>query len=295
MISRRRCKVDCILAPYLSYPGSIIDYHPIHKIYGTKNFTRLFRKIPLDKRQQAINSYLYEARKRCHDPVLGSVSYIINLETQVEKLREVITSLEARLYKGPPAQSNPDEHLLFPEKPVEHKEKSIDIEVEVQERPPENSNRYVELPTDFDSQLVDVEVQASPKYSELLTFTPSSSWVNSALLDNSESSSVSNSPNSPLSPTAFIQPVTQDNPTGSHPTWAELIRFYQAEHFSNASSQVEGSNNSPMVVEPISTIHPSPETHPYSFFNLSCINTKRVDTCSSSQSNSSVTWPSRKS
>ena len=153
MISRRRCKVDCILAPFLSYPGSIIDYHPIHKIYGTKNFTRLFRKIPLDKRQQAINSYLYEARKRCHDPVLGSVSYIINLETQVEKLREVITSLEARLYKGPP------------EKPVEHKEKSIDIEVEVQERPPENSNRYVELPTDFDSQLVDVEVQASPKYS----------------------------------------------------------------------------------------------------------------------------------
>ncbi|POS82455.1 hypothetical protein EPUL_006362, partial [Erysiphe pulchra] len=246
---------------------------PIHQVFGTTKFIRFIKNIPKEKREIAVKSFLYEAHARLREPVLGCVSYTIHLEQQLCKLSAEVESLKAQLHKDQPPPSHPGEHS------AENEEEPINMEVE--EQSTQRLNRRVDLSTDSDSQLVEVEVQVSPHYLEHLNFTPNSSWVNPVFPANSEVSSVSNSPSSPISPTTFIQPVTRNNPTGSHPTWAELINHYQSHYFNDTPSTSGGSSNTsslnkPMSVEPISAIPPTSENLPFSFFNLPRIKTKRV-------------------
>ena len=285
--NRTRCTPDCVLAPYFSYPDSKRDFRPVHKLYGTRNFIRLLRKIPIEKRPIAVRSFIYEAQQRYKEPILGSSCYIIFLETQLSKLKEEIVRLEALVSKAPPS--------------AEREEHPNEKETEVQEQTPKGSKKHVKLSTD--SELVEVEVQ---HYLAHLSSTPSFSWLIPVSSGDSESSSLSTSPNSPLSPTISVSPVsllttppvTQDNPTGSHPTWAALLRHCKPEYFNDISIPIEGPNivssfSDPMFVEPISAIPASPGTHPYSFFDLPCIRTKRVNSnsCSSSRSISPMKWP----
>ena len=261
-VTKNACKPDCLLAPYFPHPEGKLNFYPIHHVFGTSRFLRFIKGISEDKREIAVKSFLYEAHARFREPVLGCVAYTMHLEQQVCKLSAEVAKLKAQLHQDTPPPSCPGEHS------AENEEKHINMEVE--EESTQRLNRHVELPTDYESQLVEVEVQVSPHYLEHLNLTPNISWINSAFPDTPEVSSVSNSP--PISPTSVLQPITQENPTGSHPTWVELINHYQTllgsgrSNTSGESSNTSHLNRS-MSVEPISVIPPSSENLPFSLFD----------------------------
>ena len=77
---KKRCKVDCPLAPYFRYPDSFRDYDAIHRTVGYRNFLHLIERVSEADCQQTITSLVYEATSRLREPVLGCFSYILSLD-----------------------------------------------------------------------------------------------------------------------------------------------------------------------------------------------------------------------
>ena len=94
-----KCKSDCPFAPYFSYPGSINDYGTIHRYLGHKSFLRAIKKLPIEQRQQAISSLLFESICKDKNPVLGCVNYLCSLEQQILELKEQVETIDAYLQK----------------------------------------------------------------------------------------------------------------------------------------------------------------------------------------------------
>ncbi|XP_077245737.1 LOB domain-containing protein 12-like [Tasmannia lanceolata] len=118
---RRRCAKDCIFTPF--FPSD--DPHKfaiVHKVFGASNVSKILQELPIDQREDAVSSLVYEANARVRDPVYGCVGTISYLQNQVTQLQMQLAVTQAeilciQMQKQPPLPS----HHLGPE------EKSLGI------------------------------------------------------------------------------------------------------------------------------------------------------------------------
>ncbi|KAG5603159.1 hypothetical protein H5410_034529 [Solanum commersonii] len=131
---RRRCTKDCIFLPHFP-PAEPHKFIVVHRIFGASNITKMLQQeIPMDNREDAVISMVYEATARLRDPVYGSLNEAsaeaMFLRTQ---LSNASTSLPSSLLEVSPftpenhefhhsqkssqqnAYSNNDLQLLLPE------------------------------------------------------------------------------------------------------------------------------------------------------------------------------------
>ncbi|XP_052176137.1 LOB domain-containing protein 4-like [Diospyros lotus] len=88
---RRRCTKDCILLPYFP-PTEPDKFEAVHRVFGASNFCKMLQVIPIDNREDAVTSMVYEAKARLRDPVYGCVACIASLQCQVSQLQSQLNT-----------------------------------------------------------------------------------------------------------------------------------------------------------------------------------------------------------
>nr|CAD1843439.1 unnamed protein product [Ananas comosus var. bracteatus] len=96
----RKCSPDCLLAPY--FPADEPEkFASVHKVFGASNVIKMLQVVEETRREDAVQSMVYEANARLRDPVYGctnAISYLQkclkDLQKQLEATREQI--LESR-------------------------------------------------------------------------------------------------------------------------------------------------------------------------------------------------------
>ncbi|TMX03153.1 hypothetical protein EJD97_018060 [Solanum chilense] len=92
---RRRCTKDCILLPYFP-PTEPHKFIVVHRIFGASNITKMLQQeIPMDNREDAVISMVYEATARLRDPVYGSVGIISSLQKHIFHLQSELNEASA--------------------------------------------------------------------------------------------------------------------------------------------------------------------------------------------------------
>nr|XP_016503570.1 PREDICTED: LOB domain-containing protein 25-like isoform X2 [Nicotiana tabacum] len=83
---RRRCTQDCIFLPHFptAEPQKFIA---VHRIFGASNISKILQEIPVDNREDAVISMVYEATARLRDPVYGCVGIISAVQKHVFHLQ----------------------------------------------------------------------------------------------------------------------------------------------------------------------------------------------------------------
>ncbi|KAK7300488.1 hypothetical protein RJT34_11333 [Clitoria ternatea] len=93
---RRRCRKDCIFAPY--FPSNQPQkFAIVHKVYGASNVTKMLQEVPHHQRVDAVNSLVYEANARWRDPVYGVSGTVTYLQNQVSELQTQLAVAEAKI------------------------------------------------------------------------------------------------------------------------------------------------------------------------------------------------------
>ncbi|XP_068653355.1 LOB domain-containing protein 24-like [Aristolochia californica] len=106
-ILRRRCGVNCILAPY--FPTEEAEnFVRVHKVFGASNVIKMLQQdyperilmecdqmVEESRREDAVKSLVYEAHTRLKDPVYGCTGAIFYLQKHVKELEEQLQSARA--------------------------------------------------------------------------------------------------------------------------------------------------------------------------------------------------------
>ncbi|KAL6647862.1 hypothetical protein ACP70R_015299 [Stipagrostis hirtigluma subsp. patula] len=106
---RRRCEPECLLAPYFPPHGDPARYEALHQAYGHKNVDKLVAAVPPERRQDTVNSLVYEATELARDPVYGCVSYISILQHMIQQTAANLAASQGVLarYAGPEVAFRP--------------------------------------------------------------------------------------------------------------------------------------------------------------------------------------------
>ncbi|MCD7468737.1 hypothetical protein HAX54_007165 [Datura stramonium] len=91
---RRRCTKDCIFLPHFP-PSEPHKFIAVHRIFGASNITKMLQEIPMDNREDAVISMVYEATARLRDPVYGSVGIISALQKHIFHLQSELNEASA--------------------------------------------------------------------------------------------------------------------------------------------------------------------------------------------------------
>ncbi|PHU16186.1 LOB domain-containing protein 4 [Capsicum chinense] len=91
---RRRCAKDCIFLPHFpsAEPHKFIA---VHRIFGASNISKMLQEIPMNNREDAVVSMVYEATARLRDPVYGSVGIISALQKHIFHLQSELNEASA--------------------------------------------------------------------------------------------------------------------------------------------------------------------------------------------------------
>ncbi|XP_038895293.1 LOB domain-containing protein 12-like [Benincasa hispida] len=90
---RRRCSKDCIFSPYFP-PHDPLKFSIVHKVFGASNLSKMLQELPVHQRTDAVNSLVYEASARIHDPVYGCVRTISFLQNQLFELQTQLSEAQ---------------------------------------------------------------------------------------------------------------------------------------------------------------------------------------------------------
>ncbi|KAL7201281.1 hypothetical protein ACSBR1_033062 [Camellia fascicularis] len=88
---RRRCTNSCILLPYFP-PSEPEKFVAVHKVFGASNVCKMLQEVPVDDREDAVTSMVYEAKARLRDPVYGCVAFVSSLQSQVFHLQSELNA-----------------------------------------------------------------------------------------------------------------------------------------------------------------------------------------------------------
>ncbi|ESW28000.1 hypothetical protein PHAVU_003G250700 [Phaseolus vulgaris] len=84
---RRRCRADCLMAPY--FPAeSIQRFAYIHHVFGGGNVSNILKSTKLELRKWTARALTYQAEARVRDPVHGCVGVICEQEESLRILKE---------------------------------------------------------------------------------------------------------------------------------------------------------------------------------------------------------------
>ncbi|GLJ14295.1 hypothetical protein SUGI_0230170 [Cryptomeria japonica] len=101
-IQRRKCGDKCVLAPYFP-PDDPHKFLLVNKLFGTSRILKILQDIPAEKREDAVNSMVYEASVRVVDPIYGCTGTICLLQRQILQLQSQLAITRAELLN---AQAN---------------------------------------------------------------------------------------------------------------------------------------------------------------------------------------------
>ncbi|CAF1717087.1 LOB domain-containing protein 36-like [Brassica napus] len=101
---RRKCTRECVFAPHFP-PDQPNKFSCVHKAFGASNVAKLLSELPLNQREDAVTSLVYEAETRIQDPVYGCVGLI---SLQQQRLKQIqrdtdVARRELATYIGPEA------------------------------------------------------------------------------------------------------------------------------------------------------------------------------------------------
>ncbi|CAL5353314.1 unnamed protein product [Camellia sinensis] len=88
---RRRCTNSCILLPYFP-PSEPEKFVAVHKVFGASNVCKMLQEVPVDDREDAVTSMVYEAKARLRDPVYGCVGFVSSLQNQLLHLQSELNA-----------------------------------------------------------------------------------------------------------------------------------------------------------------------------------------------------------
>ncbi|XP_077229713.1 LOB domain-containing protein 24-like [Tasmannia lanceolata] len=96
---RRRCKVNCLLAPY--FPSHEYDnFARVHKLFGASNVIKMLQMVDEARREDAVKSMVYEAEARLRDPIYGCAGAIFCLQKNVEELQAELELTRAQILES---------------------------------------------------------------------------------------------------------------------------------------------------------------------------------------------------
>ncbi|CAK7339092.1 unnamed protein product [Dovyalis caffra] len=90
---RKRCAEDCVLAPY--FPAERAqEFQAVHKVFGVSNVVKLVKGVKEDRREETVDSLVWEAACRQNDPVLGSYGKYKEIKEEFElfKMQHPLTN-----------------------------------------------------------------------------------------------------------------------------------------------------------------------------------------------------------
>lgn len=101
---RRKCTEDCVFAPYFR-ADQPQKFSSVHKVFGASNVSKLLNELPVDQREDAVKSLVFEADARLRDPVYGCAGVISILQHKLKHLQMDLYNAKKELagYIGPSA------------------------------------------------------------------------------------------------------------------------------------------------------------------------------------------------
>nr|KYP40943.1 LOB domain-containing protein 20 [Cajanus cajan] len=94
---KKKCRNDCIFAPYFGSNQGYAQFEKVHKVFGTSNVSKMLLDVEVNHRHDVIGSILFEAQARLDDPIYGCVSTVIALQQQVEALQGELAMVKNQL------------------------------------------------------------------------------------------------------------------------------------------------------------------------------------------------------
>ncbi|VFQ77483.1 unnamed protein product [Cuscuta campestris] len=94
---KRKCYANCQFAPYFRPDGDPKRFAKVHKVFGASNVAKILSEVPEDRREDAVNSLVYEAEVRLTDPVYGCIGAIASLQRRMAQLQSDLFLARARL------------------------------------------------------------------------------------------------------------------------------------------------------------------------------------------------------
>ncbi|KAF8396959.1 hypothetical protein HHK36_018596 [Tetracentron sinense] len=93
---KRRCSSNCIFAPYFR-SDEPSKFARVHKVFGASNVSKILTEVPVEWREDAVNSLAYEAEARLRDPVYGCIGAIALLQRKMDELQHDLAIARAHL------------------------------------------------------------------------------------------------------------------------------------------------------------------------------------------------------
>ncbi|GLJ18155.1 hypothetical protein SUGI_0320760 [Cryptomeria japonica] len=95
-INRKRCGDKCVLAPY--FPShNPHRFLTVRSVFGAGNLCRIIQNVPDEKREDAVNSIVYEAGARVSDPVYGCAGRVFELQKKLVDLESELAMAQEEL------------------------------------------------------------------------------------------------------------------------------------------------------------------------------------------------------
>lgn len=75
----------CVFAPYFP-PDQTSKFKSVETVFGSENAARFLWHVPINSREHAVSSLVYEAEARIQDPVYGCAGHVSFLQKRVNQL-----------------------------------------------------------------------------------------------------------------------------------------------------------------------------------------------------------------
>ncbi|WCJ25393.1 LOB domain-containing protein 27 [Euphorbia peplus] len=93
---RRKCSSDCPLAPYFP-PDQPKMFQNAHKLFGVRKIVKIIEALDPPRKQEAMQSIIYQSNIRDKFPVHGCWGIICQLTCQIKQAQEELFAVNAQL------------------------------------------------------------------------------------------------------------------------------------------------------------------------------------------------------
>ena len=101
---RRKCTEDCVFAPHFP-PDDHEKFEVAHKVFGASNVGKLLSALDASERALCVESLVFEAQARIHNPMYGCLDtifllqqYYTKIALELKQAKEEMASYEALYY-----------------------------------------------------------------------------------------------------------------------------------------------------------------------------------------------------
>ncbi|XP_019197230.1 PREDICTED: LOB domain-containing protein 27 [Ipomoea nil] len=221
---RRRCKVDCPLAPY--FPADQPNmFQNAHRLFGVSNIIKILKQIDPSQRGVAMKSIIDQANARAKYPVYGCVAEIQQLMLKIQLAEEELQAVQAQLafYRQHNQQQQQQQQEISSTGPGPTTDSVLPLQLGTLPPP-----LPISPPTN------------APGFS-LFHQDPPPQYCNAAAFPVSHPSSYSNAAYNTSNATTYVNSKDNNN----------INSLWIQQHFTNSNSNTNNNNNNNNTVNPM--------------------------------------------